>query len=95
MGKKTKFIYHHDTEIVTLTTTTMMPTIPPVQNVTLRTVTLGPLGFPMLPTLPPLPDIGALNLIPEDVNVPLLAGLVGFFPLWFLIGKQRIYRKSK
>lgn len=89
MGMKTKFIHHHDREIVTLLTSTMTPTIPPIQNVTVRTVTLGPLGFPMLPTLPPLPplpDIGGLNPFSETANLPLLAALVGFFPLWFLIG---------
>jgi len=86
MRKRTKFINQHDTEIVTLLTTTMTPTIPPIQNVTLRTVTLGPLGFPMLPTLPPLPDIGGLNPFSDAANIPLLAVLGGFLPLWFLIG---------
>jgi len=86
MTKRTKFIYHHDTNIVSLTTTTMMPTVPPVQNVTYRTVTLGPLGFPILPALPPLPDIGSLNLLPEDANLPLFAAALGVLPLWFLVG---------
>jgi len=93
METSQKFIYHYDTDIVTLTTTTMSPTSLPIQNITLRTVTLGPLGFPMLPSIPPLPDITDFNPLPDDTTLPILAGVAGFLPLWFLIGKS--YRPYK
>jgi hypothetical protein len=84
--KKTRFIFQPDRKIVSLTTTAAVPT--PTMAVTVRSVSLGPLGFPILPTLPPLPplpDIGSLNPLPAVATTPLLAA-AGFLPLWFLIG---------
>ena len=86
MEEVSKFILQIDKEIVTATTTLSMET----SSVTVRTVDIGPLGFPPLPQLPDLPlvpDIQDLNSFLGSSVVPLATGLLGFFPLWFLIGK--------
>merc|ERR1712050_71997 len=55
-------------------------------SITVRTITLPPLGFPMLPTIPPLPSIETVNQISEAAVLPILTAAAGFLPLWFLIG---------
>ena len=65
-------------------------------SVTVRTVTLPPLGFlPTLPSLPPIEDVAtSLPDLATNVAIPALDQLVmaalESLPLWFLIGKFMI-----
>ena len=65
-------------------------------SVTVRTVTLPPLGFlPTLPSLPPIEDVAtSLPDLATNVAIPALDQLVmaalESLPLWFLIGKYII-----
>ena len=91
------FIVQNDTEIVVLDNSIYEASDANVSSsVTVRTVTLPPLGFlPTLPSLPPIEDVAtSLPDLATNVAIPALDQLVmaalESLPLWFLIGKFMI-----
>ena len=90
-----EFIVHNDTEIVMLDNSNYEASEANVtSSVTVRTVTLPPLGFiPTLPPLPPIEDVAtSLPDLATNVAIPALEqgvmAALESLPLWFLLGKS-------